>query len=651
MGKQNAQRILDLRLLGKPRLLYQDASLADDLAKKEQALLIYLACQPGQRFSRDHLSTLLWGETTQSKARYNLRRALWHLRSVLKQIGLSPETYLGIEGGDVFIPSDAPYRVDVRDFERELEACLQHLSSQVSAASHVVQRVEAVLEPYRGQFLQGFSVSQASGFEEWLILERERLFLLALRALTSLIQSFIAWGDKAEAIAACRRLLELDPLQEDINRLLMRLYWETGQRAHALRQYRTFRELVRRELSIEPMEETTALYQRIRSRETSPRVVSSLTLTSRLTAPAPAPELLARDRLLECLDQGLSVPLTLLSAPPGYGKTTLLSQWLESRSRAGKRREILYAWYRVSEVDNAPFAFIEGLATSLARLHPAAGQALRGIYSTPVLPSSSRQAAGAVVEAVASLKPTPFVLILDDLGRMTNPESQSLLQFLLQHWPSNGHLYLATRVDPALPLPRLRVRGQLLELRAADLRFTDREVEGLLEQVPDLCFRPAEIDHLIARSEGWIAPLWLATNALGRFAATLDDVWAGIFAYLRDEVLAFQPEKIRLFLLRSAILDYLTPGLCHSVVGLPAGVDNAAAWLNELKRRNLFLRRVETRDPGEPRYTYHPLFLAFLRAELRYSSDVDVNVSPSDDAGAGFSGVPLGITLPVSPRP
>ncbi len=644
--KQEMQRVLDLRLLGKPRLLYQDASFAAELAGKEQSLLIYLACQPDRRFSREHLATLLWGEAAQSRARYNLRRALWHLRSVLKQLGFPPDDYLGSEGDEVFIPPGAPYRVDVRDFERELNTCLRQFSSPASPAAQLMEHVEAVLAPYRGQFLQGFSVSRAPGFEEWVVLERERLFMLALRALTGLIQSFIAWGERDEAIVACRRFLALDPLQEDMNRLLMRLYWETGQRAQALRHYRTYRDRLRCELDVEPLEETEELYQRILRREAFPRTVSSLTLTSRLTAPTPSPDLLLRQRLLKRLDQGLSLPLTLLSAPPGYGKTTLLSQWLESRSQGEQRRGALVAWYTISELDNTPLAFIEGLASSLARLHPAVGEALREVYSVPALPNSARQAASVVVNAGARLKPTPFVIILDALERMTHPESQNLLQFLLRHWPANGHLYLATRIDPPLPLSRLRVRGQLLELRAADLRFTEEEVTKLLGQVPAIGLSPAEIDDLVRRSEGWIAPLWLATNALGRFTVTLDDVWTGIFAYLREEVLAFQPERIRRFLLRSAVLDYLTPGLCRAVVGVPDGVDNVAAWLADLEKRNLFLRRTGSRKlGGELRYTYHPIFLAFLRAELRYSSDIDVNLTSSDNAGADFSGLPLGVTV------
>ncbi len=653
MGGEKDREALVLCLLGELRLLYGEVSLAEFLARKEQALLIYLACQPGQRFSREHLATLLWGETSQSQARYNLRRALWKLRRTLDQVGLSTEACLTVEGSWVSVPSNASCWVDARDFEQVLQACFQDPQSRFSAAFEGIRRIRRALDLYRGDLLAGFSVPHAPKFEEWLTFERERLFLLLLRALTSLIQGFIARGERSEAIAACQRLLVLDPLQEDIHRLLMRLYWETGQRGQALRQYRTYRDLLQRELSIKPLEETQDLYQRILQHEPSPASTSSLVLTSRLTPPSPASESLPRPRLFSLLDRGLTVRLTLLSAPPGYGKTTLLAQWLAARSqseappligRAGGG--VLFAWYKMSEADNAPLAFVEGMAASVARLHPAVERSLQqGLRDLAVLQGDPRQAVSLLARALALLDPAPFVIVLDDLEVLTSPDSQQVLQYLLEHLPANGHLYLLTRVDPPLPLPRLRVRGQLLELRAAELGFTDEEVTAFLKRAQGLNLSSAEVAELATRAEGWIAPLWLAANALGRFAVSLDDVWEGLFAYLREEVLALQSPEVRDFLLRSAVLDRLSPGLCQAILDVPQNVDGAdspAEWLANLERRNLFLRRVvgwrsETLPNATPpliggggggigpQYVYHPLFLAFLRAELpRHLSNAEV---------------------------
>ena len=229
MTEENSQQAIVLHLLGEPRLTCKGSSLADPLAQKEQALLIYLACQPNQRFSRERLATLLWGESPQERARYNLRRALWNMRRTIDQAGLVPEDCLVTEGSWVYIPLTAPCWVDVRSFEEVLQACFQDPQSRFSPASEGIRRIHKALDLYQGDFLAGFSVLHSTEFDEWLTVERERLFLLLLRALTSLIQGFIARGERNEAIAACQRLLVLDPLQEDIHRLLMRLYWETGQ--------------------------------------------------------------------------------------------------------------------------------------------------------------------------------------------------------------------------------------------------------------------------------------------------------------------------------------------------------------------------------------------------------------------------------------
>ncbi|MDY7075739.1 MAG: BTAD domain-containing putative transcriptional regulator [Chloroflexota bacterium] len=635
MASEKDQKALALYLLGEPQLIYEERSLAEGLARKEQALFIYMACQPEQRFSREHLATLLWSEVPQSRARYNLRRALWNLRRALNQAGLTPEAYIVVEGSWIHVPPTAPCWVDVGDFEQVLQACFQDPRSRFSPASESIRRIRKALDLYRGDFLAGFSISRAPNFEEWLTFERERLFLLLLRALTSLIQGFIARGERNEAIAACQRLLVLDPLQEDIHRLLMRLYWETGQRPQALRQYRTYRDLLQLELGIEPLEETQDLYRRILQREIAPvSASSSLILTSRLTPPSPATESLPRPRLFSLLDRGLTVRLTLLSAPPGYGKTTLMAQWLDTHSQNGTapslgdtrgEQELLFAWYEVSETDNTPLIFVEGLVASVAQMYPAIGQTLQdGIHDLIALQGDPRQVVGLLTSKLASLEPVSFVIILDGVEHLISPVSQKMLQYLVEHLPANGHLYVLTRVDPDLPLPRLRIRGQLLELRAAELRFTDEEITAFLKQAHNLNLSPAEIAELTTRAEGWIAPLWLAANALSRFSSSLNAVWEGLFAYLRDEVLAPQSFKVRDFLLRSAVLDQLNPSLCQAALE----VDNPTQWLVELERRNLFLRRVVPQAPPtlaerargdtEPQYAYHPLFLAFLRAELPY---------------------------------
>jgi len=611
--------LLTFHLLGKPTISYGADSLGDLLAGKEQALLVYLACQPGKRFSRDHLATLLWGETSPDRTRYNLRRALWRLRSALEEVGLAPDACLRTEDSWVTVPNSAPTWLDVLEFEEAFETASHRFEAEFSPSSEGVRRVRESLDLYRGAFLTGFSISQAPDFEHWVLLERERLFQLLLRALTTLIQSFIAWGRRDEGITVCQRLLELDPLQEDIHRLLMRLYWDTGRRTQALRQYRALEKILRRELDIEPVQETQELYERIVKQEISPTSISSLTLTSRLTVPTPAEQTLPRPRLQALLDRGLDRPLTLVSAPPGYGKTTLLAQWVETRARKDVGLEVLFAWYRLSEADNSPLTLVEGLVTSLARQHPGLGDALQEIYDLAGLQGDPRRAVSLLVNALTGLSTEPFAIILDDVGLLTAADSVKVLSFLVKHLPQNGHLYLLTRVDPQLPLARLRIRGRLVEIRVPELRFSEEETVTFLEQTPGAELSEEEIETLTSLAEGWAAPLWMAVSGRSQFAASLEDVWEAIFAYLRQEVLVPQPVEVGDFLLRSGILNEVIPSVCQAVTERPDGVKAIAARLDRLVNENLFLRRIGPMAPEkEPRYGYNPLFHRFLRTELPY---------------------------------
>ena len=336
-------------------------------------------------------------------------------------------------------------------------------------------------------------------------------------------------------------------------------------------------------------------------------------LATKLFAPARRPRLVARprvtDRLAATLDPGHR--LTLVSAPAGFGKTTLLTDWLAGLQ--GGR----VGWLSLDDGDNDPTRFLAHLVAALG----SAGLAVDP--AAPATPSDDPAAAlTSLVNDVAragEVEPAAhWIVVLDDYHVIGAAAVHEAVTFLLDHLPDHLHLVVATRSDPPLPLARLRSRGQLSELRAAELRFTPAEAREFLNQVMGLELTAADVEALEDRTEGWIAGLQLAALSL-RGIASRDEVTGFIRAftgshrfvidYLADEVLARQPARVRDFLLRTAVLDRLTGPLCDAVTGGAGG----ARTLEDLERGNLF---VVPLDAERSWYRYHHLFADVLRARL-----------------------------------
>ena len=341
-------------------------------------------------------------------------------------------------------------------------------------------------------------------------------------------------------------------------------------------------------------------------------------LATKLFAPTQRGRLVARPRLLAELDGTLDDGhrLTLVSAPAGFGKTTLLSGWT---ARLGERRpSAAVAWVSLDEGDN-----------DVGRLLAHTFAALRGagitidVAALDLLRADPAAAVGALVNEVARTADEDpdrrWILALDDYHAITAPEVHAAVSFLLDHLPGELHLLVATRSDPPLPLARLRSRGQLVELRAADLRFTPAEATEFLNTVMGLDLTAADVRALDERTEGWAAGLQLAALSLRgvadpRAVAGFIDAFAGsnrfVIDYLADEVLARQPAAVRDFLLRTSILDRLTGSLCDALTGDTHG----AGMLADLDRGNLFLVPL---DDQRTWYRYHHLFADVLRARLQ----------------------------------
>lgn len=328
---------------------------------------------------------------------------------------------------------------------------------------------------------------------------------------------------------------------------------------------------------------------------------------TKLSVPRLGRGLVARPRLADRLGRGAESRLTLISAPAGYGKTTLLAGWL---APAAKTRSV--AWLSLDEGDREPATFWAYVIAALQGVVPGVGGT-----ALPLLTSGRTPIETVLTMVVNELSAVPHdvYLVLDDYHLVDGPGVQPGMAFLLAHLPPRVHLVVSTRADPALPLARLRARGELVEIRAADLRFTTEEVAAYLTGVAGLDLSADDIATLAGRTEGWIAALQLAALSMrGRedvagFIAGFAGDDRYIVDYLVEEVLARQPAQVRGFLVQTCILDRLTGPLCDAVTGQGGG----KAMLESLDRANLF---VVPLDGTRRWYRYHHLFAGVLHAHL-----------------------------------
>jgi LuxR family maltose regulon positive regulatory protein len=312
--------------------------------------------------------------------------------------------------------------------------------------------------------------------------------------------------------------------------------------------------------------------------------------------------------LSEQIQRASEAKLTLVSAPAGFGKTTLLAAWLAADSR----RQRSVAWLSLDATDNTPTGFWTYVIAALQTVAPQVGASSLALLHSE--PPPIRAVVSELLNDLNSL-PNDLVLVLDDYHVIEDREVHNAMAFFLEHLPPPMRLVIASRADPPLPLAGLRARGELVEIRAAALRFTADEAAAYLNQVMELDLGANEISLLEMRTEGWIAALQLAALSLqGRqdsasFIASIagDDRYIG--DYLVDEVLRRQPERIRRFLLDTAILDRLSGPLCDAV----SGGNASKAILETLDRGNLFVIRL---DDQRRWFRYHHLFRDLLRSHL-----------------------------------
>ncbi|MCB0167556.1 MAG: tetratricopeptide repeat protein [Anaerolineae bacterium] len=370
-------------------------------------------------------------------------------------------------------------------------------------------------------------------------------------------------------------------------------------------------------------------------------------LKTKLYIPPARPQLVPRPRLTRQLNQGLHRKLTLVAAPPGFGKTTLMSEWQASLSID----DCSMVWVSLDEQDNDPVRFWSYVVTALDAAVADLDENISPLLHTPQAPDIEAILI-TLINTLTTIEKR-VVLVLDDYHVITADPVHQALIFLLENLPPRLHIAMTSRTDPPLPLTRLRVRSQITELRDSDLRFTPTEIAMFLNQIMGLNLTPADVTALETRTEGWVAGLQLAALSMQghddvqRFVQAFTGSHRFVIDYLAEEVLAQQPPAIQTFLLHTSILDRLSAPLCDAVMGLAnnengqphnsqSPISNLESLisnlqlpitnyqslsqihLHHLEQANLFLIPL---DSERRWYRYHHLFADFLKAQLAQTID------------------------------
>jgi LuxR family maltose regulon positive regulatory protein len=345
-------------------------------------------------------------------------------------------------------------------------------------------------------------------------------------------------------------------------------------------------------------------------------------LATKLYIPPPRTKIVSRPRLLEQLNNVLNCKLTLISAPAGFGKTTLVSEAIAGCGMPA-------VWLSLDEGDNDLIRFLTYLVAALRTVAPNLGEGvLEVLEAAQSQPSPTESILTTLLNEIITL-PEDFILVLDDYHVIDSKAVDEALAFLLEHLPPQMHLIIATREDPHLPLPRLRARCQLTELRATDLRFTSAEAAEFLNCLMGLTLSDEDIAALEVRTEGWIAGLQLAAISMQghpdatRFIKSFTGSHHFVLDYLVEEVLGQQSESVQAFLLRTSILDRMCGPLCDAVLLDAARCVPGQETLEYLERANLFIVPM---DNDRRWYRYHHLFAELLRRRLEQTSP---NLAPS----------------------
>lgn len=583
--------------------------------KKATALLAFLGLSSAP-LSRENLASLFWPNFDPTHALVNLRRTLASINKALGSVTLVTDRE------NIYINPDSHVWQDVNEFHQSFETVKTHQHADNTICSDCINKLEKAVALYRGDFLEGLILHDCPAFSDWQHKKRASFRTDLGFALEKLARAFVAKEEWEKAILITRQWVGLDRLNENARRLLIQINDELGQ---------------------PPEEETVVLYDKVQPGEigrqikhpensglqSPPGSFNHPLIKTKLNIPRPPAGLISRPQLFAKLEQGAQSALTLISAPAGYGKTTLLSEWINIKM--GTDSPWMVCWLSLDTGDNDPIRFLTYLTAALKNVQPGIGakalSLLQSSYSVhPQTPLS-------ILINDLQEHPHSVTLVFDDYQFIYNQVIHDGIIFLLEHMPQNVHVVIATRSDPPFPLARLRGRNQLNELRAKDLCFSSAEAAEFLKKVFGLSLPPEQITKLENRTEGWIAGLQMAAISMqGRkdvaaFIETFSGTHRFIMDYLTEEALNQLPNDTQTFLLRTSILDRLSESLCsHLLTGkskdsnYPSSQDGVfnrgkcQKIVTELELANLFI--VPLND-DRTWYRYHHLFADLLRTRLK----------------------------------
>ena len=590
--------------LGHPRIEL-DATPVRLETRKTTALLAYLTLSD-HAVSRERLAALFWPDFDQVRAPANLRRSLASLRATL------PGEWLAAKRDSIqVLPSDALW-VDVLQARQLVAGVKEHEHDGEEVCPACRDRLDQAAALFTGDFMEGFTLPDCPEFDDWQLAERDAIRSDQGWTLQRLARAQAAAGQWQEALKTSRRWVALDRLHEPAQALLIRQLAQSGQRSAALRQYEEFAELLRKELGAQPDPRTR---EPCESATAAPKLAAGFDglLRTKLDIPQIRSESIERARLLDAMAQGVARGIAVLSAPAGFGKSTILSQWA---THAG----MPVAWLSLDSGDNDVHRFLLYCAGALDVARQGLGRAAAALLEA-VPPAPAQVVVTCLINAVGSAG-EDIALVLDDYQFIQTAEIHEAVRFLVDRRPSRLRLVIATREDPPLPLARLRSSGSLAEIRADDLRFTTSEAGRFLTTSMSLSLSEENIERLSTRTEGWIAGLQMAALSLqGRgdadaFIAEFGGTNRFILDYLAEEVFARQDEETRQFLLDTSILDRMCAGLCETV----SGKRGAQEMLERLDRANLFVVALDDRRRW---FRYHHLFGDLLRHRLARDRSVE----------------------------